>query len=154
MATIQPSYDITLSDGSTDLGLMLSQDENGSPRYYSGYDTFLTEQFFTGKASYDNINPVKNLTIKQESWHAGFGQKTYFDENSYRTSNGIDCRTKGKFKLFGSENAATVTLGSAPAVGNSGFETWIDDTTLDVWTLVSGAAICRKYTEKHLGTYC
>ena len=119
-----PNHDLALAFSTTDQGLILAEEE-GRKLYRASYALPLSPRMGIGEASYADFPPDQELPIPQDEWHAGFGELVHKYGARYAYSVGVDAREKNKLKLFGKENAVTVTLGTTPVPANIGFETWI-----------------------------
>jgi len=88
---------ITRQDGST-WGLMLARDpKTNSPIYRAYDDEDLATKVYSGDPSYNNLPPSKEVSMRQDSWEAGFGQEFYDPNNpkKYFSSFNCDLRFKG-----------------------------------------------------------
>ncbi len=147
------------TDGTTQVGLRLARDKNGSPIYKSYDDEYLAQQFYSGTPGYGNLPPEKELSIRQDDWRSGFGLEV-FDSNDpkrYFSSIGMDGRYKGMF-VAGPISTA-VTRPSRIVMTDGGLEIWTNPTNLTNWSkqIAGGSTVTREdggNVTPHGGTYC
>lgn len=89
-----PLYDIVIEEADgTQTGFMLVKAE-GRKLWQTSYASMLAAQMFTDEATYNALPPEQELVIHQDTWHAGFGKKYFYEEMGSFESENIDDRFK------------------------------------------------------------
>ena len=112
MAKANISHDLSFvkQDATTEIGLMLARDKNGTPIYQETEDASLAYQIYSGEPGYANLPPDREVQIGQTDWRAGAGQEFYVKSqpNRYWKSIGCDLRFTGE--ATAGPEAVTITI--------------------------------------------
>lgn len=114
---------VTSAAGACTYGLMLAKDKNGAPIYNTQTVRFIAGQYTTDPG-YAALPVEEEVAIRQDDWHAGFGQE-YYDEIlpfRYSGSWGMDLRHEGMGVLGPAVTAIAKPTPPAATLSNTDFE--------------------------------
>jgi len=153
------THDISVSDGSTDIGYMLLRDKYGRPVYTEKEMSPLNFMQAAGYVDESSQNPQSLYPLAfQKSWVGGFGQSAMDsrEPRRYLAAYGVDASEPGVMKL-GPDWIAVNWSGTAtiPTLTDGGLETWTSASNLTNWTEVDtgNGSIAQESTTVRTGTY-
>lgn len=144
-------YDIAVKDPVSGklIGLMLTQNKDGTPVYQEYEDDYLVQQYPTG-ATYANVDPTKELPLVQNYFHSGMGQEVFDTTDPYRYYESINCDLRFKGMAIPGPTATGIALPSSITTGaatlaNADFEagtaSWSGTTTASTTQARAGTAM-------------
>ena len=112
MAKANISHDLSFlkQDGTTEIGLMLARDRNGTPIYQETEDASLAYQIYSGEPGYANLPPDREIQIGQTDWRAGVGQEFYDKSQPNRYWKSINCDLRFTGEATAGPAPVTITI--------------------------------------------